>query len=101
MRGPINIRIDLFERLLVKFAVLHGVLGHHDVYKIFKRLMECHFPRRIPSTEKKCKPTRRCVVWSKYNKREQLYTIVKTVILLCMSMGVFKPTVQEKITETM
>lgn len=84
----------------MKYSVLCGVSGHHDVDSIFKRLMECHFPRRIPSTEKKCKP-RHCIVWSKYNKREQMYNIVKTVILLRMSMGVSKPTIQEKITEIM
>ena len=75
--------------------------GYNDGDNIFKRLMEHHFPRRIPSTEKKFKTTKQCVICSKYNKREQLYTIVKTVILFCMSMGVSKPTIQEKITEVM
>jgi hypothetical protein len=81
--------------------VLRGVSGHHDVDNIFKRLMERHFPRRIPSTEKKCKPTKQRVACSKYNKRKRLYTIVKTVIFLCMSMGVSKPIIQEKITEVL
>jgi hypothetical protein len=31
-------------------------------------------------------------------KEETLYTIVKTVMLLCMSMGVSRPTTQGKIT---
>jgi hypothetical protein len=95
------VAIDMFEGLLVKYAVLCGVSGHRDGDNIFKRLVEHNFPRRIPSTEEKCKPTRWCVFCSKYNKRERLYTIVITVILLCMSVGVSKPTVHKKISEVM
>jgi hypothetical protein len=54
-------RIDLVESLLVKYSVLQGVSGHNDGDSIIKRLTKCHFPRRIPTTEKKSKPTKWCV----------------------------------------
>ena len=54
---------------LVKYSVQRRISGNHDGDKTFKRLTERHFPRRVPSTEKKCKPMRRCVVCRKHNKR--------------------------------
>ena len=83
----------------MKYSVLRGVSGHCDGDNIFKRLMECHSPRRIPSKEKKCKPIKRCVC-SKYNKREQLYTVVKTDIVVCVD-GCFEAYHTRKITEVM
>ena len=50
----LKFRIDLVEGLLVKYSVPHGVSGHHDCEGIVKRLTKCHFPRRIPATERKC-----------------------------------------------
>jgi len=68
----LKFRIDLVEGLLVKYSVLHGVSGHHDGDGIVKRLTKCHFPKRIPATEKNCKPTRWCVIRSKHNKRKEI-----------------------------
>jgi len=68
----LKFRIDLVEGLLVKYSVLQGVSGHHDGDGIVGRLTKCHFPRRIPATEKKCKPTRWCIICSKYNKRREI-----------------------------
>ena len=68
----LKFRTDLVEGLLVKYSVLHGVSGHHDGEGITKRLTKCHFPRRIPATEKKCKPTKWCVFYSKHNKRRKI-----------------------------
>lgn len=67
----LKFRTDLVEGLLVKYSVLHGVSGHHDGEDIIKRLTKSHFPKRIPATEKKCKPTRWCVFYSKHNKRRE------------------------------
>ena len=74
----ITFRIELVEGLLAKYSVQRKLPGHHDGYSNIKRLTERHFPR-IPQTENKCKPTRRCVVCSKHKKRRQC-TIVKTVM---------------------
>ena len=57
----LKFRIDFVEGLLVKYSVHHGVSGHHDGDNTLKKLTECHLPRGIPPTDKKCKPTRRCV----------------------------------------
>ena len=60
--------INLVDELLVKYSILRGVSGHHDGDNSVDRLTERHFPRRIPPTENKCKPTRLCVICSKNNK---------------------------------
>jgi hypothetical protein len=66
----LKFRIDLVEGLLVKHSMLHGMSGHHDGNNTINRLTECHFPSISP-TEKKCKPTRQCDVYSKHNKRRE------------------------------
>jgi hypothetical protein len=80
----LTFRIELVEGLLVKHSVQRKVPGHHDGDAI-KRLMARHFPRRIRPTEKKCKPTRRCVVCSKHNKRgEAVYRCQDCDVALCV-----------------
>ena len=46
--------------------------GHHSTDKNVPRLVERHFPERIPPTEKKARPTRRCVVCYKNNRRKEM-----------------------------
>jgi hypothetical protein len=97
----LTFRIQLVEGLLVKYSVQCRVPGHHDGDNTIKRLMECHFPRKIPPKEKKCKPTRWCVVCSKHNKRrETVYYCQDCDIALCID-GCLRPTTQGKITEVM
>jgi hypothetical protein len=63
----------------------HRISGKHDGDKTIKRLKEHHFPRRIPPTEKKCKPMRRCVVCSKHNKtRKTVYYCQDCGVALCI-----------------
>jgi len=71
----LKFRIYLVEGLLVKHSMLHGMSGHHDGDNTVNRLMEHHFPRISP-TEKKCKPTRQCDVYSKRNKKERDCTLL-------------------------
>jgi len=97
----LKFRTDLVEGLLVKYSVLHGVSGHHDGEGIIKRLTKCHFPRRIPATEKKCKPTKCVFSIASITKDERLYTIVNTAMLLCRLMSVSRPTIQRKFNEVM
>jgi len=81
----LTFRIELVEGLLAKYSVQRKVPGHHDGYSNIKRLTERHFPRRIPPTENKCKPTRRCVVCSKHKKRrETVYYCQDCDVALCV-----------------
>jgi hypothetical protein len=77
--------------MLVKYSVQRGVTGHQDGH-IVKRQMECHFPRRIPSTEKKCKQESMLSVARRL--KERLHTTCNTVIVLCASMGVSRLNIQ-------
>jgi hypothetical protein len=82
----IKFRMELVEGLLVKYSVQHRMSGNHDGDKTIKRLMEHHFPRRVPPTEKKCKPTRQCVVCSRHNKRrETAYYCQDCDVTLCVN----------------
>ena len=45
--------------------------ARHSTDKIVPRLIERHFPERIPPTEKKARPTKRCVVCYKNNRRKE------------------------------
>ena len=99
MLNHLKFRVDLVEGLLVKYSVQHGVSGH-QYGDIIKRQMEYHFPRRIPPTEKKCKPTD-SVLPAASTIKQRLYTTVKSVIVLCTSMGVSRQTTQEKSPELM
>lgn len=63
----LKFEIDVSEDL-VKYSILRWVSGHHDGDNTVERLTERHFPRRIPPTEKKCKPRRVCVVCGKHNR---------------------------------
>jgi hypothetical protein len=81
----LTFRVELVEGLLVKYSVQCKAPGHYDGDNTVKRLTECQFPRRIPPTENKCKPTRRCVVCSKHNKRrETVYYCRGCDVALCI-----------------
>jgi hypothetical protein len=41
--------------------------GHHPTAKNVPRPLKRHFPKRIPHTQKKARPTKRCVVCYKHN----------------------------------
>jgi hypothetical protein len=83
----------------MKYSVLCGVSGHQDGDNIIQRLMDHHLSRRIPPTEKKCKPTIQCFVCSKHYKRREI--ILTTLMLLCALMGILKPTIHKQISEVM
>jgi len=44
---------------------------HHSTDKNVKRILERHFPERIPPTENKARPTKRCSVCYKNNRRKE------------------------------
>ena len=81
----------------------HKVSGHHVGDSRVKRLTECHFPRKIPFTEKKWEPIIWCFVYSKPVKTRdsRIYFTGRIVMLLCALMGVLMPTVQGKIIDKM
>jgi hypothetical protein len=66
-------RVDLVQALLNE----HGseterkVQGRHSTNKNVPRLLEIHFPERIQPTEKKAKPTKRCVVYYNHNNKKE------------------------------
>jgi len=72
---------------------------HHDGDNTLKRVTEHYFPRGIPPTEKKCKPTRRCVGCIKHKKKEKLYTNIKIVNLFHASAPFLRPSIRGQITE--
>jgi hypothetical protein len=47
-------KIHLVEGLSVQYAGQCKVSGNHGGDKTIRRLTECHVPRTIPPTEKKC-----------------------------------------------
>jgi len=54
------------------------------------RLVERHFPERIPPTEKKARPSKRCVVCYKNNRRrETVFWCPECEAALCVE-GCFK-----------
>jgi hypothetical protein len=65
--------VDLVQALLVRHGkgVERKVSGRHSTDETVPHLIERHFPERIPPTEKKAKPTKRCVVCCKQGKRRE------------------------------
>jgi hypothetical protein len=57
-------RLELVQALLIEHGSesVRNSQGCHSTDKNVLQLVERHFPERIPSTEKKARPTRRCVV---------------------------------------
>jgi invasion protein IalB len=64
-------RTDFIVGLLVKYSTQHIVPGQKGDDNAVKRLTEWHFSQRTPSTEKKSKPRRWCIVCSKHKKRKE------------------------------
>jgi hypothetical protein len=71
----------------------HGVSDHHDGENILKRVKEHHLPKGKPPKEKQCQPTRQCAENKRLGKKDQLYTHIKTVILLCASTHILRPSI--------
>jgi hypothetical protein len=69
----LKFRVDLVQALLVEHGrgVERKVSGRHSSNKTVPRLIKRHFPERIPPTEKKAKPTKRCAVCYKQGKRRE------------------------------
>ena len=66
-------RVELVQALLIEHQreSVRKFQGHHSTDKNVPRLVERHFPERIPPTEKKARPTKRCVVCYKNNRRKE------------------------------
>jgi len=66
-------RVELVQALLIEHGSesVRKFQGHHSTDKNVPRLLERHFPGRIPPTEKKAGPTKRCIVCYKNNRRKE------------------------------
>ena len=66
-------RVELVQALLIEHQSesVRKLQGHHTTDKNVPHLHERHFPERIPPTEKKARPTKRCVVCYKNNRRKE------------------------------
>lgn len=66
-------RVELVQALLIEHGSesVRKFQGYHSTDKNVPRLLERHFPERIPPTEKKARPTKRCVVCYKHNRRKE------------------------------
>jgi len=69
-------RVELVQALLIEHGSesVRKYQGHHSTDKNVPRLLERHFPERIPPTETKARPTSRCVVcYKKIEGRRQRF----------------------------
>ena len=85
-------RVDLVQALLIEpgSETERKVQGCLSTGKNVPRLLARHFPERIPPTEKKARPTKRCVVCYKHNKKkETLFWCPECQAGLCVE-GCFK-----------
>jgi len=66
-------RVELVHALLTghQSESVRKFQGHQSTDKNLPRLVERHFPEIIPPTEKKARPTRRCVMCYKNNRRKE------------------------------
>jgi hypothetical protein len=66
-------KVELVHALLIEHAIgsVRKFQGHYCGDKKLPRLVERHFPEKIPPTEKKARPTERCVVCNKSNRRKK------------------------------
>jgi hypothetical protein len=66
-------RVELVQALLFEHASgsARRFQGHHCTDKNVRRLVERHIPERIPLSVKKARPTERCVVCYKINRRKE------------------------------
>ena len=69
----LKFRVELVQALLIEHGSesVRKFQGHHSTEKNVPRLIERHFPARIPPKEKKARPSRRCVVCYKNNRRKE------------------------------
>jgi hypothetical protein len=88
----LKFRIDLVEGFLVKYSVLHGWSGHHDGDNIAKRPMEHQFPGEYLPQKRSVNQHDGVLSAASVTKERRLYTVVKTVMLFCASVGVLWPT---------
>jgi len=80
-------RVELVQALLIEHGSesIRKFQGHHSTDKNVMQLLERHFPERIPPTEKKARPTKRCVVCHKNNRRkETVFRCPKCEAALCV-----------------
>jgi hypothetical protein len=66
-----------------KYSRKHEVPVHHGDDNTMKGLTEQRFPRRIPPTGMKSKPRNRVWPAASMANEDRLYTIVRTMKLLC------------------
>ena len=81
----------------MKYSVLRGVSGRHDNDSIVKRLMEHTTFQEEYLPQKKTMQTNKvvcCLQQVQQTKRD-------CILLPCMSVGVSKPTIQEKVTDVL
>ena len=66
-------RVELLQALLIEHGSesVRKFQGHQSTDKNVPRLIERHFPETIPLTEKKVRPTKRCVACYKNNIRKE------------------------------
>jgi hypothetical protein len=69
----LKFRVDLVQALLFEHGsdVERKVPGRHSTDKTVPHLIERHFLERIPPTESKAKPTKRCVMCYEQGKRRE------------------------------
>jgi len=83
-------RIEMVQALLTEHGSesVRKLQGHHSTDKNVPQLFERYFPERIPPTEKKARPTKRCVVCYKNNRRKEIvFRCPECEAALCVEEG--------------
>jgi hypothetical protein len=83
----LKFRVELVQALFLEHGrqSVRKFQGRHSTDKNVPRPVERHFPERIPPTEKKARPTRRCVVCYQTNRtKERLFWCPDCEAALCV-----------------
>jgi hypothetical protein len=67
-------------------GVERKVPGWHSMDNTVPRLLERHFPERIPPTERKSIPTKRCVVCYNNKRKETVFSCPDCEANLCWGL---------------
>jgi hypothetical protein len=73
LKDHFKFRVELVQALLIEHQSesVRKFQGHHSTDKNWTHLVERHLPERIPPKKKKARPTKRCVVCYKSNRRKE------------------------------
>jgi hypothetical protein len=87
-------RVDLVQALLIEHSseIERKVQGRHSTDKNVPRLLEIHFLKRIPPTEKKARPTEKVCSTLQTQQKEGYSVLVPRLSGWTLCRGLFQDT---------